>query len=64
MFMTFLFLAPCPTNGQVIYSDNDELVDSESIKDLDNRIKSQKGVDVFFSKLKIQITFSKEKRKS
>ena len=31
MFMTFLF-SPCPTSGQVIYSENDELVTRESIK--------------------------------
>ena len=41
------FLAPCPTSGQVIYSDNDELVTTESINELDNRIKSQ-GVEVIF----------------
>ena len=46
----FSFLAPCPTSGQVIYSDNDELVSKESIIELDNRIKSQKGVEVIFQK--------------
>ena len=40
----FSFLAPCPTSGQIIYSDNDELVTKESIDELNNRIKSQKGV--------------------
>ena len=60
----FSFLAPCPTSGQVIYSENDELVTEESIKELDNRIKSQKGVEVLFSKLKAQITFLKIKRKN
>ena len=48
----FSFLAPCPTSGQVVYSDNDELVTKESINELDNRIKSQKGVEVIFSKIK------------
>ena len=48
----FSFLAPCPTSGQVIYSENDELVTKESIVELDNRIKSQKGVEVLFSKNK------------
>ena len=48
----------------VIYSDNDELVTKESINDLDNRIKSQKGVEVIFSKIKNSLTiFSKIKRK-
>ena len=36
----FSFLAPCPTSGQIIYSDNDELVSKESITELDNRIRS------------------------
>ena len=64
MFMIFL-LAPCPTSGQVVYSENDELVTKDSITELDNRIKSQKGVEVIFSqKLRIQIIFLKIKKKS
>ena len=35
-------LAPCPTSGQVIYSENDELVTRESITELDNRIRVKK----------------------
>ena len=31
---------------------NDELVTKDSINELDNRIKSQKGVEVQFSKIK------------
>ena len=46
----FSFLAPCPTSGQVIYSENDELVTKESINELDNRIKSQKELRLFFQK--------------
>ena len=60
MFMIFL-LAPCPTSGQVIYSDNDELVSKESITELDNKIKSQKGVEVLFSKIKNSNHFLKTK---
>ena len=59
----FSFLAPCPTSGQVIYSENDELVTRESIIDLDNRIKSQKGVEVPFSKIKNSNHFFKNKEK-
>ena len=58
MFMTF-HLAPCPTSGQVIYSENDELVTKESINELDKRIKSQKGVEVTFRRLKTLIIFLK-----
>ena len=57
----FSFLAPCPTSGQVIYSENDELVTKESINELDNRIKSQKGVEVIFSKIKGANHFFKDK---
>ena len=59
----FSFLAPCPTSGQVIYSDSDELVTKESIEELDKRIKNQKGIEVLFSKLKMQIIFLREKKK-
>ena len=59
----FSFLAPCPTSGQVIYSENDELVTKESIIDLNNRIKSQKGVEVPFSKIKNSNHFFKNKEK-
>ena len=59
----FSFLAPCPTSGQVIYSENDELVTKESINELDNRIKSQKGVEVIFSKIKNSNHFFKNKEK-
>ena len=59
----FSFLAPCPTSGQVIYSENDELVTKESITELDNRIKSQKGVEVIFSKIKNSNHFFKNKEK-
>ena len=57
----FSFLAPCPTSGQVVYSENDELVTKESIIELDNRIKNQKGVDVNFSKIKNSNHFFKNK---
>jgi alpha/beta superfamily hydrolase len=57
----FSFLAPCPTSGQVIYSDNDELVTKESIDELDNRIKSQKGIKVIFTKIKDSNHFFKDR---
>ena len=63
MFMISLFLAPCPTSGQIVYSDNDELVSKESIDELNNRIKSQKGVSVAFSKIKNSNHFFKNKEK-
>ena len=49
---------------QVIYSENDELVTKESIIELDNRIKSQKGVEVIFSKIINSNHFLKIKKKN
>ena len=57
----FSFLAPCPTSGQIIYSDGDELVTKESIDELDKRIKNQKGIEVIFTKIKNANHFFKNK---
>ena len=57
----FSFLAPCPTSGQVLYSEGDELVTKESIDELDKRIKSQKGIEVIFTKIKNANHFFKDK---
>ena len=57
----FSFLAPCPTSGQVLYSDNDELVTKESIDELDKRIKNQKGIEVVFTAIKNANHFFKDK---
>ena len=57
----FSFLAPCPTSGQIVYSDSDELVTRESIDELYKRIKSQKGIEVNFSKIKDANHFFKNK---
>ena len=57
----FSFLAPCPTSGQVLYSDGDELVTKETIDELDNRIKNQKGIEVIFTKIKNSNHFFKDK---
>ena len=57
----FSFLAPCPTSGQLIYSDTDELVTKESIDELDKRIKNQKGIEVIFSRIKNANHFFKNK---
>ncbi len=57
----FTFLAPCPSSGQVIYGEKDELVSKESIHELNNRLKSQKGIEVIFSEIKGANHFFKEK---
>ena len=48
----FTFLAPCPSSGQIIYGEKDELVSKNSINDLNNRLKNQKGIEVLFSEIK------------
>ena len=48
----FTFLAPCPTSGQIIFAEKDELVSKDSINTLNNRLKSQKGIEVNFSEIK------------
>ena len=59
----FSFLAPCPTSGLVVYSNVDELVTQESIEELDNRIKNQKGVEVLFTQVENANHFFKGKEK-
>ena len=57
----FTFLAPCPTSGQIIYGEKDELVSKESISELNNRLKSQKGITVEFFEVKNANHFFKNK---
>ena len=57
----FTFLAPCPSSGQVVFGEKDELVSKESIHELNNRLKSQKGIEVIFSEIKGANHFFKEK---
>ena len=57
----FTFLAPCPTSGQIVFSEKDELVSKESINELRNRLSIQKGIDVNFSEIKNSNHFFKNK---
>ena len=57
----FTFLAPCPSSGQIIYGEKDELVSRDSINELNNRLKSQKGIEVAFSEIKGANHFFKDK---
>ena len=47
----FSFLSPCPTSGIVVHGKKDELVSSQSINDLKNRLLSQKGINVLFEQI-------------
>ena len=44
----FSFLSPCPTSGLMIYGKKDELVPVNYIKELENKLSSQKGIKVDF----------------
>ena len=44
----FSFLSPCPTSGVVIYGKKDELVPYDNLKELNNKLSSQKGINVEF----------------
>ena len=57
----FTFLAPCPTSGQIIYGEKDELVSKTSIDELNNRLKNQKGISVDFFQIKNSNHFFKGK---
>jgi len=46
-----------------LYSEDDELVTKESIDELDNRIKNQKGIEVIFTKIKNSNHFFKDREK-
>ena len=39
-------------SSQIIYGEKDELVSKNSIDDLRNRLKNQKGIEVNFSEIK------------
>ena len=47
----FSFLSPCPTSGIVIHGKKDELVPSQSINELKNRLSIQKGINVQFDQI-------------
>ena len=47
----FSFLSPCPTSGLMVYGKKDELVPSEYINELDQRLSAQKGIKVEFKSI-------------
>ena len=57
----FTFLGPCPTSGQIIFGENDELVPKTNIDDLKNRLTNQKNIEVDFSSIKNANHFFKTK---
>jgi len=42
----FSFLAPCPTSGLIIQGSRDDVVDSESVEGLVEKVHLQKGIEL------------------
>lgn len=42
----FSFLAPCPSSGLMINGDNDRVVPSDSVAELTQKLKTQKGISI------------------
>ena len=59
----FSFLAPCPISGLIIYGNNDELVQVDSILNLKKRLNMQKNIDVKFNSIISANHFYKNKEK-
>jgi len=47
----FSFLSPCPTSGMIAYGKKDELVPSQSMNELKNRLANQKGINIHFDQI-------------
>ena len=60
----FSFLSPCPASGLIVYGSNDELVPTEDIKNLNDRLSSQKGIKVDFEKIPNANHFFTDKEKN
>ena len=59
----FTFLSPCPISGLITYGKNDELIELDSILNLNKRLRSQKNIDVIFSAISNANHFYKGKEK-
>jgi alpha/beta superfamily hydrolase len=47
----FSFLSPCPTSGMIICGKKDELVPLQYLYELNNKLSSQKGINVEFQSI-------------
>jgi len=59
----FTFLSPCPISGLMLYGKNDELVEVESILNLQKRLNAQKNIDIVFNTIPNANHFYKNKEK-
>jgi len=59
----FTFLSPCPISGTIIFGKNDELVQLDSILNLQKRLSMQKNINVKFEQIQNANHFFKNKEK-
>ena len=59
----FTFLAPCPISGLILSGKNDELVQTDSILNLQKRLNMQKNIEVKFDSIVNANHFYKGKEK-
>ena len=59
----FTFLSPCPISGMILYGENDELVEVNSILNLKKRLSAQKNINIIFNTIPNTNHFYKNKEK-
>ena len=59
----FTFLSPCPISGLMLYGENDELVEVNSILNLKKRLSAQKNINIIFNAISNANHFYKNKEK-
>ena len=59
----FTFLSPCPISGLILYGENDELVEVNSILNLKKRLSAQKNINIIFNAISNTNHFYKNKEK-
>ena len=59
----FTFLSPCPISGLILYGENDELVEVNSILNLKKRLSAQKNINIIFNTISNANHFYKNKEK-
>ncbi len=59
----FTFLSPCPISGLILYGENDELVEVNSILNLKKRLSAQKNINIIFNTISNTNHFYKNKEK-
>ena len=59
----FTFLSPCPISGLMLFGENDELVEVNSLLNLKKRLSAQKNINIIFNTISNANHFYKNKEK-